>query len=500
MFESAEIGHQIDKETYDAAVPELRQALLEAQMELRQQARFPVFILISGLEGAGKGETVKLLNEWMDPRMIRVENFDQQSDEELARPPYWRYWRRMPPKGQIGIFFGNWYSQMLQGRVHKHIDDAQLDQAIDSAERFERMLCDEGALIFSFRFHPSKQQMKARFKALEDDPRHSWRLSPLDWQQSKTYDRFVRYGERILAPQQSRLRALVRGRGRGPALPQPERRAHPARRPAGGAEDQEPPAAPSPCRAGGGEHRQSRPGRQPGHDPEPGQGQLPAAAGGRTGAPGAACCATSASAAMPWWRCSRATMRRARAGAIRRMTGSAGPAPVPHRADGGADGGRAGAALPVALLAAHPRRAASFTMFDRSWYGRVLVERVEGFCSSGRLAARLQRDQRLRGAAHRRRAWCWSSSGWRSTSRPSCERFQEREQTAFKRFKITEDDWRNRDKWAHYIDAVNDMVDRTSTEIAPWTLVEANDKRFARVKVLRTLNEALEAAFARKPK
>ncbi|MOA14635.1 Polyphosphate kinase 2 [compost metagenome] len=78
------------------------------------------------------------------------------------------------------------------------------------------------------------------------------------------------------------------------------------------------------------------------------------------------------------------------------------------------------------------------------------------------------------------------------------ERFQERETTSFKRFKITGDDWRNRDKWTQYIDAVNDMVDRTSTEIAPWTLIEANDKRFARVKVLRTLNEALEAAFARK--
>ena len=75
-------------------------------------------------------------------------------------------------------------------------------------------------------------------------------------------------------------------------------------------------------------------------------------------------------------------------------------------------------------------------------------------------------------------------------------RFKEREQIPFKRFKITEDDWRNRDKWDDYADAVGDMVDRTSTEIAPWTLVEANDKRFARVKVLRTINQAIEAAFA----
>lgn len=93
MFESAEIGHSIDKEAYDAEVPALREALLEAQYELKQQARFPVIVLINGIEGAGKGETVKLLNEWMDPRMIDVLTFDQQTDEELARPPAWRYWR-----------------------------------------------------------------------------------------------------------------------------------------------------------------------------------------------------------------------------------------------------------------------------------------------------------------------------------------------------------------------------------------------------------------------
>ena len=77
MFESAEIDHVIDKETYDTEVPALREALLEAQFELQQQKRFPVIILINGIEGAGKGETVKLLNEWMDPCLIEVRTFDQ---------------------------------------------------------------------------------------------------------------------------------------------------------------------------------------------------------------------------------------------------------------------------------------------------------------------------------------------------------------------------------------------------------------------------------------
>lgn len=198
MFESAEVGHSIDKDTYEKAVIELREALLEAQFELKQQARFPVIILINGIEGAGKGETVKLLNEWMDPRLIEVQSFLRPSDEELERPPQWRFWRRLPPKGRTGIFFGNWYSQMLYARVEGHIKEAKLDQAIDAAERFERMLCDEGALLFKFWFHLSKKQLKERLKALEKDPQHSWKLSPLDWKQSEVYDRFVHYGERVL--------------------------------------------------------------------------------------------------------------------------------------------------------------------------------------------------------------------------------------------------------------------------------------------------------------
>jgi polyphosphate kinase 2 (PPK2 family) len=136
-------------------------------------------------------------------------------------------------------------------------------------------------------------------------------------------------------------------------------------------------------------------------------------------------------------------------------------------------------------------------MFDRSWYGRVLVERVEGYCSQGdwlRAYSEINDFEEQLTEAGVVLVKFWMAIDQET----QLARFQEREQTAFKRFKISEDDWRNRDKWSQYVDAVNDMVDRTSTEIAPWTLVEAIDKRFARVKVLRSLNEALEAAFAGK--
>ena len=135
-------------------------------------------------------------------------------------------------------------------------------------------------------------------------------------------------------------------------------------------------------------------------------------------------------------------------------------------------------------------------MFDRSWYGRVLVERVEGYCSP---ADWLRAYSEINDFEEQlTRAGVVLVKFWLSIDQATqLQRFEEREQIPFKRFKITEDDWRNRDKWQQYSDAVGDMVDRTSTEIAPWTLVEANDKRFARVKVLRTINDALEAAYAR---
>ena len=494
MFESAELGHAIDEETFDKEAPALREALLEAQYELKQQGRFPVIILINGIEGAGKGETVKLLNEWMDPRLIQVSTFDQQTDEERARPPAWRFWRQLPPKGRIGIFFGNWYSQMLQGRVHGHFKNAVLDQAIDGALNLEQMLCDEGALIFKFWFHLSKKQMKARLKSLRDDPLHSWLISPLDWQQSETYDRFVRYGERVLrrtsrdfAPwyvvegADEYYRSLTVGRilldGLQAALKAKTRR------------PVQPHVAPLTASLDNRGLLDSLDMSQA-LEKEDYQEQL-----------------TTEQARLAGLMRDKRMRRHAlvavfegndaagKGGAIRRVAAALDP--------------RQYRIVPIAAPTEEERAQpylwrfwrhiparGNFTVFDRSWYGRVLVERVEGFCEP---ADWLRAYSEINDFEEQ-----LSEAGvvvvkfWLAIDEDTqYQRFKEREQIAFKRFKITEEDWRNRDKWQDYCDAVGDMVDRTSTAIAPWTLVEANDKRFARVKVLRTINEALEKAFAK---
>lgn len=493
MFESAEIGHVIDKASYAAEVPALREALLEVQYELQQQARFPVIVLINGVEGAGKGETVKLLNEWMDPRLIEVRTFDQQSDEELAHPPAWRYWRLLPAKGRMGVFFGNWYSQMLQDRVQGEIKNARLDQAMDAAQRLEQMLCDEGAVIFKFWFHLSEKQMHKRLRKQKDDPQHSWRFSPLNWEQSKTYGKFVRYGERILrrtsrdfAPwyviegADPRYRSLMVGRilleglqaalkNQKLAIPQ----AH---------------AAPLVATADNrnvldnmdlsqqlskDDYEQQLEDEQARFaellsDKRFRQHSLVAVFEGNDAA--------------------------GKGGAIRRVAAALDP--------------RQYNIVPIAAPTEDERaqpylwrfwrqipELGKFSIFDRSWYGRVLVERVEGFCTPTdwlRAYSEINdfEEQLCDAGVIVVKFWLAIDQA------TQLERFEAREKVPFKRYKITDDDWRNRKKWPQYREAVGDMVDRTSSEIAPWTLVEANDKKFARVKVLRTLNEAIEAAFA----
>ena len=177
MFESAELGHKIDKATYEKEVPKLREALLEAQMDLAKQAKTQVIILIGGVDGAGRGETVNLLNEWMDPRFIQTHGMGEPSDEELDRPMMWRFWRALPPKGKTGVFLGSWYTWPILNRVMGITQTADLDQSLERAKRLERMLVDEGALVLKFWLHLSKDKQEKRLKLLEADPKTRWRVT-----------------------------------------------------------------------------------------------------------------------------------------------------------------------------------------------------------------------------------------------------------------------------------------------------------------------------------
>ena len=196
MFRTAELGQKISKAEYKEREPLLRQELLQVQQELLKEGGFPVIIVFAGVDGAGKGATVNLLNEWMDPRWLVTRAYSAPSDEARERPEYWRFWRDLPPKGQIGLFLSCWYSKPVLDRVHKKTSEAEFDERLDRVIAFEKELTDDGALILKFWMHLSKGAQKKRLKSLENDPLLSWQVTERDWDHWRLYDRFMEAAER----------------------------------------------------------------------------------------------------------------------------------------------------------------------------------------------------------------------------------------------------------------------------------------------------------------
>lgn len=492
MFESAELGHKIDKETFKKEVPLLRAALLDAQYDMLEKKEFPVVILISGVDGSGKGETINLLYSWMDPRHISTLAFSAPSDEERSRPYMWRYWRALPPKGKVGIFAGSWYSQPIADRIAGQMGRSKLDEHLDDINRFEAMLVNEGALVLKFWFHLSKDGQKQRLKALEKDPHTAWRVTKESYARLKTYDKLQEVAGHVLrvsntahAPwiivegTDDEYRSLTVGRI---VLDSMKRRLQQVG-------VQQVPVAPPIVHS---------------IDQKNLLSELD----------------LKLHLAKKDYVSELAKYQARLSELVRdpRFVGKRSLVLVFEGSDAAGKGGsirRIGAAMdarqyqivPIAAPTEEERaqpylwrfwrhlpRTGRVAIFDRSWYGRVLVERVEGFCAEQdwlRAYAEINdfEHQMVDAGSIVVKFWLQISA------EEQLRRFKERQDTEFKRFKITDEDWRNRERWDDYVSAVCDMVDRTSTGLAPWTLVEANDKNFARVKILRTVCERLENAL-----
>ncbi|WP_198378476.1 polyphosphate:AMP phosphotransferase [Neoroseomonas rubea] len=488
MFEAAELDHKVDKAAYRKEEGELRRALLQAQRDLGTQKRFPVLILIAGVEGAGKGETVHLLNEWMDPRFIEVTGFGLPTEEEQAHPPMWRFWRALPPKGRIGVFFGAWQTMPILERVLGDLGKGGFAARMEEIMRLERMLAQEGVLLIKYWFHLSKAQQKKRIRALEKDEGTSWKVTRYDRKLFEHYDAFMEVCEPFLretstgeAPwtvvpaADERYRALFVGRHLLATL-RARLEAQPEAKPAARATPPAPPDRVNVLRALTLKQEMSRET----YDTALAEAQGRLARATRHKRYGQ----TSVIAVF------EGNDAAGKGGAIRRLGAALDP--------------RAYRIVPVAAPTEEERaqpylwrfwrhvpRPGRVTVFDRSWYGRVLVERVEGFCPEPdwrRAYAEINdfEEQLVANGAVVAKFWLAISK------EEQHRRFKEREATAFKQHKITAEDWRNREKWDDYEAAVCEMVERTSTGLAPWTLVEADNKLHARVKVIATLADMLE--------
>ncbi len=494
MLESAEIGHRTSKRVYAREEPKLREALLNAQFDLSQSGRGPVLVIISGVEAGGRGETANKLTEWMDPRHIRVVAFAERTCEEQARPPAWRYWKALPPRGKIGIFLNAWYNEAAFAHARGDIGDDVLHARLDSIREHEQMLTDEGLVLLKFWIHLSKGAQKKRLQALDRDPRTSWRVTRADWDAYKLYSKRHDLWEHLLRETSTgfapwyvvegvdeRYRYLTVGKILLDVMQGTLSRKQPV------VTHSITPTAPSVIDnvklIRDLDLSKRIPGKEYGRSLEAQQGRL-----------------------------ARLTRHKRFANVslvlVFEGVDAAGKGSAVRRVTGALDA-RQYVTIPVAAPSdeerAHPYLwrfwknvppLGGIVIFDRSWYGRVLVERVEGYCSVSdwmRAYGEINQfeEQLAKGGAVIVKFWLQISKA------EQLARFRARAKTSFKRFKITPEDWRNRKKWNAYERAVCDMVDRTSTEIAPWTLVEAEDKHFARIKVLTTINDRLKQSLNR---
>jgi polyphosphate kinase 2 (PPK2 family) len=523
MFRTAELGQKISKSEYNQREPILRQALLDAQVNLRVNSEFPVIILFAGVDGAGKGETVNLLNEWMDPRWLVTRAYDEPSDEERDRPEYWRFWRDLPPNGRIGLFLSSWYSQPLLRRVYEKDNDATFDDRLDRILAFEKALADDGALILKFWMHLSHDAQKKRLKKLEKDPLTSWRVTQQDWDHWQIYDRFEAAAERtimrtstgtapwtIVEGVDPNYRSLTVG---GIVLKEVNQHLEEISKTKLLMEQLGVDAAPDKPEAGDFITAvSSAVTDEAGTEPVP---PLPAAT---------VLSSLDMSLQLPkadykkkLKQC-QARLNLLHREALKKKLSTILLFEGPDAAGKGGAIRRVTAALDarhyqVIPIAAptdeerahhylwrfwrHLSRAGRINIFDRSWYGRVLVERVEGFATEAewkRAFAEINEfeEQLTDHGILLLKYWV------HITKDEQLERFKAREQTPHKRWKLTEEDWRNRERWDDYERAVNDIVEHTSTHTAPWVLVEGNDKRYSRIKVISTFCDRLETMLGDK--
>jgi polyphosphate:AMP phosphotransferase len=488
MFEVAELGLAITREEFEARAPQLHVRLLDAQRALRS-SRHTVLILLSGVEGAGKGELVSRLHEWLDTRSIQTSAFWDETDEQKLRPRYWRFWRELPVRGTIGIMFGSWYTDPINERVTGNIDEAEFERRLQEINEFESLLRSDGVIIIKLWFHMPEGKVQKQLEKDAKDHINKLRISPYT-------KRFARYFAKFLQAAQTAIRTTDNNPSPWHVIEASNR--HYRDLTAGQIildvltehlDAKEKPA----------ETRQTR---------EPVSNKAQATVLDTINLAQKLDDASYARKMKKWQGELRALAWRAheqRKSVVVVLEGwdAAGKGSTIQRLIEAIDARLfrlITTGVPTDEEAAHPYlwrfwrhipMPGYFTLYDRSWYGRVLVERVEKL-------ARVEAWQRAYNEINLFEQQLTEHGilvlkFWLHLSpQEQLRRFEARENSPEKTHKLTEDDWRNRHKRKDYELAVNDMVAHTSTGAVPWHLVAAEDKQFARVEVLKILSKALK--------
>ncbi|MEG3436896.1 polyphosphate:AMP phosphotransferase [Pannus brasiliensis CCIBt3594] len=496
MLSPLDLSVSLDKEIYRARIEDLMRQLRSLQQSCREY-KLPVVVVLEGWAAAGKGTLVRKMINYMDPRGFAVHPVLAPSPQERSYPFLWRFWQKLPPKGSLGIFYHSWYTHLLEDRLFDRVSDTTIPLVTRDINAFERQLADDGVAIAKFWIHLSQKELKSRLKKYASDELESWRVRPEDWQQAKRYGEYSALAEEMLtytstgnAPwtlvegdceRWARVKVLSQlvativqalDRKKLPSAPPPS------------LPPQEKLQPTEPDFLAGVDlsarlEKEEYKSRLRSEQVELRKLQL-----------------KIFQADIPVLVLFEGWDAAGKGGAIKRLTDTLDPRSYQVTAF----------AAPTSedfqyhYLWRFWRKlpsARSIGIFDRSWYGRVLVERVEGFANETEWRRAYQEINEFE--AQLTNAGYVLVKFWLHISpEEQLRRFEDRKNDPYRAHKLTDEDWRNRDKHDLYYVAVNQMIARTSTPTAPWTIVPGDDKYFARLKVLDTVSTAIEERLKRK--
>lgn len=501
MLEKIDLSRTVKKEVYKQRQKEKSAELGLLQRSLKA-AGVPVIILFEGLDAAGKGTQINRLIQSLDPRGFDVYAGSKPTEEELMRPFLWRFWTLTPEKGRIAVFDRSWYRKVLIDRFDKVTKKKELPEAYQDIKSFEKQLSDDGTVIIKLFLHISKEEQKKRFKKLEDSKETAWRVSGRDWQRNQEYDKYLQINEEMLEKTDTEYApwTIIEATDKDYAALKiltcvtdrlaeeleslnAKKAVQSSLKATGGDDDSQNGSRYKNGVLSGIDLNRKLSRKEYKEKLDKLQNRLeflhseiyrlriPVVLG------------------FEGWDAG------GKGGAIKRLTSHLDP--------------RGYQVCPTASpndiekkhhylwrFWNHVPKAGHIAIFDRTWYGRVMVERIEGFCTGEEWRRAYQEINEME--AHMANAGAVILKFWMQIDKDEQERrFKERMEIPEKQWKITDEDWRNREKWDQYEVAVNEMLVRNSTTYAPWIVVEGNDKLYARIKVLQTVVDALEETIRR---
>lgn len=512
MLEKVDLTKKLSKEEYKEKMPQLEARLGRLQRECKALG-IPIMIVFEGFGASGKGLQIGRLIQSMDPRGFEVHPIKNETEEERMHPFMWRFWTKTPAKGRIAIYDGSWYRRVLIDRFEKRTKNKELADVFHSINSFEEQLAEDGTLIIKLLLDIDKKEQKKRFDKLEKNKETAWRVTQGDKERNVHYDEYAAMMEDMLfktdtdyAPwtivesMDKRFATLkiyttvIKAMADQIEKLQKEKEEKEAKK-----------LADSESAAGGETDVVAEIAKEADEEMKDLQVSI----------------LSKADLSLHYTREEykekldklQKKMEKLHGELYRRRI------PVVLGFEGWDAGGKGGAikrltermdargyvvnptASPNDIEKAHHYlwrfwrampKDGHVAIFDRTWYGRVMVERIEGFCTTEEWKRAYKEINDMEKDLYD--AGAIVIKFWMHIDKDEQERrFRERQENPEKQWKITDEDWRNREKWDQYEDSVNEMLMRTSTDYAPWVVVEGNDKYYARVKVLRTVVEAIEA-------